>query len=55
MIHANFINNSDNVPFLRVYKSLASFKAAVRRMEGATFKDAVDFVNYKIYRPRDLV
>lgn len=50
MIHATFINTADNVPFMRVYKSYNSFKAAARRMSGAVLDHAVDVVNFKIYR-----
>ena len=54
MVHANFINLPDNVPFVRVYKSVDTMKAAVRRMKNAVFLDAVDFKRLKIYKPSDL-
>lgn len=56
MVHAQFINDADSVPFMRVYKSFKSMRAAVRRMhKNATFIGATDFKNMKVYRPSDIL
>lgn len=56
MVHAQFINYEDSVPFLRVYKSFKSMRAAIRRMEkNAQFIGATDFKNMKVYKPIDIL
>lgn len=54
MVHANFINLPDNVPFVRVYKTEKQLASAFKRMKNAMFKDAVDFKNYRIIKLDDL-
>lgn len=53
-IHARYINDADNVPFFRVYKSHRSFMSAKNRMKHATFVDAVDFDTYTLIKADDL-
>lgn len=52
-VHARYINDADNVPFQRVYKSHKSFLSAKKKMKHATFVDAVDFITLTIIKPED--
>ena len=50
MIHAQYINIEDNVPFVRVYRSLKGMRASFFRMKGVRFDHAVDLINFKIIK-----
>ena len=50
MIHANYINIADNVPFMRVYRSIKAMRASYRRMKGVRFDHAVDLIAFQIIK-----